>query len=75
MICINEIPWTFKTWLKNFENVDLPIGDLAKDILSDSNFPQEESYEVIHDYLIRKNADSVILETFLTVWNFYTSSR
>jgi uncharacterized protein YozE (UPF0346 family) len=75
MLNNNEIPWTFKTWISEFKDVDLPIGDLARDISRDSDFPDEDSFGIIHKHLINKNADTIVLETFSTVWNFYLSSR
>ena len=74
-VAYEEIPWTFLTWIKNFKDVDLPIGDLAKDILMDINFPQEDSYEIIYNYLINRRADYAVIETFSNVWNFYISSK
>ena len=71
-----ETEWTFKTWIKKFENVDLPIGDLAKAVKSDKNFPDSEDYTTINNYLISKSHNDIhVLNTFRTVWNFYISSR
>lgn len=69
------IPWTFKTWLAKFEGVDLPIGDLARDVAKDSNFPGEDAFEFILEYLTYKRADTRVIETFCIVWNFYLVSR
>lgn len=69
------IPWTFKTWIANFKDVDLPIGDLARDILSNPDFPEEDDFGYIHEYLISKNFGSNVIETFSTVWCFYCASN
>lgn len=68
------IPWTFKSWISKFKGVDLPIGDLAYDILRDPDFPPEDSFGIIHEHLTDKGVDSVVLETFCNVWNFYRAS-
>lgn len=69
------IPWTFKTWISKFEGVDLPIGDLAYDIQRDPDFPEDNDFGIIHEYITYKTSDSGIIETFVTVWNFYLSTR
>lgn len=66
---------TFKAWILKFECVDLPIVDLAKDIKSDSNFPETNDKEVILNHLIDKNASSAAIETFNDAWDYYLKSR
>lgn len=69
------IPWTFKSWLLRFDGVDLPIGDLAKDICSDEYFPKDaDDFDEIYDYLRSKTTNYDVLDTFLIVWQFYRSS-
>lgn len=34
-----KVKTDFKSWLSRYKDVDRPIGDLAQDVLSDSNFP------------------------------------
>ena len=34
---------TFYDWILKFQEVDLPIGDLARDIKTDRHFPKELS--------------------------------
>lgn len=71
-----SIPWTFKTWVVNFKNVDLPIGDLANDILKDENFPDEDYFGEIWDYIALKSKNNPdILETFALAWNYYSASK
>lgn len=66
------IPWTFKTWIANFKDVDLPIGDFARDIGQDKSFPKTEDYEVMENYLRHHHAD---LEMFKAIWDFYQRTR
>lgn len=75
IIMRTEIPWTFKTWLANFKDVDLPIGDLATDILSDPDFPEYDSFGTIHEYICDKTSDSDVIETFVTAWNYYLATK
>lgn len=71
-----KIPWTFKTWIGNFKSVDLPIGDLANDILSDPDFPEDDDFGEIHEHICSKaRYNSIVIETFITVWNFYLASK
>lgn len=74
-IGVTEIPWTFKTWIANFKDVDLPIGDLAVDVLKDLDFPSSEDYSVLHAYIESKQRDKVVAEIFKIVWNFYQALR
>jgi uncharacterized protein YozE (UPF0346 family) len=64
---------SFKEWIAKFEDVDRPIGDLAKDVLRDSKFPDGfNNQEQIISYLEQeKQADSVVIEVFKDVWKAY----
>lgn len=75
-----EIPWTFKTWIANFKDVDLPIGDLARDICVSDEFPAGEAgceyFSEYYDYIASKsNNRDEITECFRTVWQFYEATR
>lgn len=73
---MREIPWTFKTWILKFISVDLPIGDLATDIASDEDFPDEDYFGEIYDHICTKcKGDSDILETFALAWSYYLASK
>lgn len=65
---------TFKKWISYFEEVDLPIGDLAKDISNDPSFPDSVVYEEMSDYLMSKGADSEVLDLFRHVFDFFLAS-
>jgi len=70
----NEIAWTFKNWITKFKDVDLIIGDLAKEIVADGDFPDDDDLSEILEYLLAKNIDYVLIEDFCTIWNFYLVS-
>lgn len=72
---INEVPWTFKKWLSKFESVDLPIGDLARDVSNDSNFPTSEDYRVLYRYLESNFGHPNALYTLKTTWRFYQQTK
>lgn len=71
----HSTPWTFKTWILNFTEVDLPIGDLARDISNDGDFPDSDSFSEMFEYLQRRHASENALDALVTVWNFYLSSN
>ena len=62
---------TFKEWLNEFKEVDRPIGDLAKDILNDLDFPDTDNKNKILSYLELKNVDPIVIGTFKDVWEAY----
>ena len=44
---------SYYEWLiKNYAEKDTAIGDLARDILSDEMFPENEGFKGMFDYLI-----------------------
>lgn len=65
----------FVTWLENFKSVDLPIGDLANDVLSDKEFPKKSDKELILNHLRKKHACYEVIKTFEVVWDFYLKSK
>jgi uncharacterized protein YozE (UPF0346 family) len=58
---------TFKEWLGYFKEVDLPIGDLARDVYNDDNFPDSNDPDVLHDYLL----STVAIDTFEDAFCYY----
>lgn len=68
-------PLSFKNWISNFKNVDLPIGDLANDIANDKIFPSTSDKQEIYSYLRKKRACNEALETFEHAWNYYIKTR
>lgn len=72
---VKEVPWKFKTWLAKFIDVDLPIGDLSKDVARDTNFPDSEDYDTLYEYLENTGACQAALWTFDTTWKFYQETK
>lgn len=62
---------TFKEWIIKFKDVNLPIGDLAKDINSDKHFPNTKDHDLMIEYLERSNAYHLAIETFERSYRFY----
>ena len=72
------IPWTFQAWIANFTGVDLPIGDLAKEIVGDDDFPDSDDVFDMADHLISTRnsyeASAAAREALLDAWNFFKAS-
>lgn len=41
----------FKTWISKYKSTDNQVGDLARDILRDVNFPEVSDYQSLLNYL------------------------
>lgn len=68
----------FKTWVDHFKDVDRPIGDLAKDINRDVNFPDANDRKTIRDYLEKKltfTSRPNVLEAFDNAWSYYLKDK
>lgn len=66
---------TFKEWIVKFSGVELPIGDLAREIERDKRFPNSIIYEEIVDYLeFEVNAAPSVMDTFERVYKYYLDS-
>lgn len=75
MLSAYDVPWTFKSWLSRFESVDLPIGDLAKDVANDADFPEDDDFSEIAAHVLRHRAsDGVVLSVLAEAWSYYLSS-
>lgn len=67
--------WNFKKWISNFKDVkSLPIGDLARDIICDEEFPEDDYLNEILSHLEEKNALPEAIETLILIWPYYLSS-
>ena len=67
---MNEIvEENFYEWLKYFEDVNRPIGDLSKDVYGDERFPKNATYDEMESHLLSKNASNraliVLKETYI----------
>jgi len=67
----------FKKWLSQFLNVDLPIGDLAKDVYYDKKFPtkiNKTKRKAGELYLKTTGADTRVIEVYNECFDFYEAS-
>jgi hypothetical protein len=62
---------SYKTWIKNYENLNAPLGDLARDIVMDDNFPKSTSGKRILEYLTKSRAIDAAIEEFKKSWFQY----
>ena len=69
---MKKIPY-FHEWIRQFNDLELAIGDLARDIESDHyTFPITHEYGIIHCYLnLEKKASYNAVRTFEKAWNDY----
>lgn len=63
----------FKKWLACFEEVELPIGDLARDFRDDDNLPNTNDYEILLSY-VEDLENETITNVFKSVWKYYSES-
>ncbi|WP_421000552.1 YozE family protein [Carnobacterium maltaromaticum] len=62
----------FKKWLVNFKDVDSPLGDLAKEVADDKEFPNNiNSLESLSNYLHSHNATNNALEAAKNAYIYY----
>lgn len=67
---------SFRQWIiKTNLRTDAPIGDLARDVSSDPNFPKGENrLRKLHSYLKWNNACKEALDTLCYAWKEYKRS-
>lgn len=65
---------TYKEWLLKFIDVDLPIGDIAKEVSIDSNFPNAKDYESIFSYLEESHTSDSFMRVFEYSYKMYFDS-
>jgi uncharacterized protein YozE (UPF0346 family) len=65
----------FKEWIMQFEKDDSPIGDLAKDIKRDKQFPSNKDYKSILDYLESNRACYGEIEAFEHAFEIYKEDQ
>ncbi|WP_042472671.1 YozE family protein [Bacillus ndiopicus] len=67
---------TFKEWIIKFVGVNLPIGDIAQEILEDDKFPNTKDYQTIVEYLEQSHtADSYMRVFEYSYKMFYDSTQ
>jgi len=66
---------SFRIWTRQFIEDNNAIGDLARDIEDDSNFPKKNDYNTLLDYLKESNACDSAIDTLKESWNEYLLSE
>ena len=65
---------SFYSWLLQFKNDYTAIGDLARDVNRDSEFPRRStSYRHLKKYLESKQAVDVVMNVFMEAFTQYKS--
>jgi uncharacterized protein YozE (UPF0346 family) len=63
---------SFYSWLKKHKEANAPIGDLARDILVDEEWPKRQNNpDALYHYLRGKTSWEVVLTTFKTAYIDY----
>ena len=66
---------TFKTWIKQFQGEDSPLGDLAEDIYRDKSFPCTDKFEKMISYLVSRNACMECIREFSGAYIEYMTCK
>lgn len=61
----------FKRWILGFKKVNSPIGDLARDIALDSNFPSTNNRQELIDYLQDQGACTSAVNVLESAYDNY----
>lgn len=64
-------PISFTEWLSKQNNRDTPLGDLSRDMLSDTRWPSLENLDDYEDYLYSMRANWSAVETLKKAWKSY----
>ena len=73
---MENIELSFKDWVLKFIDVDLPIGDLAKDISNDEAFPaKSKNRNQIIEYLESKGASYLVVDVANECLDFYEATH
>lgn len=64
---------TFNEWIRGFIDFEAPIGDLAREIKNDKEFPEDSfNFLEILDYLREeRRVDEIVIGAFLNAWYLY----
>lgn len=65
---------TFTTWLKQYRETAAPLGDLARDVKRDDEWPDSNDHHVLERYLQRVGCREA-QETFAHAWEMYNAAR
>jgi len=62
----------YTTWIRQFKEKQTPIGDFARDVISDkSNYPRSNNYQDMLEYLENHNACYEAVDAFEETWYDY----
>jgi uncharacterized protein YozE (UPF0346 family) len=64
---------TYKTWMLELLDYDNPVGDLARDIDQDINFPNTDDFDEVKNYLTRRGATYDVMQLLEETWSKYTT--
>ena len=59
---------SFAKWLMQFVEENSPLGDLARDVAKDKNFPRSRRYETIYSSLEDGGASDACMNVFEEAW-------
>ncbi len=62
---------SFRVWIRQFIDHNNAIGDLARDINDDSNFPKKNDYNTLLVYLKDHDACDDAIQTLKESWQQY----
>ena len=65
---------TFRAWLKTQSKEQSPVGDFARDVKQDRDFPKEQDHDVIRAYLDSLASD-LALDAFEQAWSMWDQSE
>lgn len=65
---------TFTDWLSKQVNRDSPLGDLARDVKTDSTWPSFDSFEQYESYLRSKGAAREAMYALKNAWKSYNAN-
>lgn len=65
---------TFKEWIAKYEKQNKPIGDLARDIARDKEFPDTNDCEKVLGYLHENHACDGAIDAFKSAWRRYVTT-
>ncbi len=74
MICLSDIDniKTFKEWINQFIEKEIPFGDLSRDMDNDSELPDSNDRMILDRYLdLERSACNDALTTFHTAYDEY----
>lgn len=61
----------FSKWLLNQQHRDDPIGDLARDVVADRNWPSAGNLDSYLDYLADMHAAAIAIDVLEKAWREY----